>query len=99
MADEPTQTHRRPIRLSEDTQVLVKNGSLISCAGALILATVFVWQIKTNSEQALIKTAEALAEQRAFREELKPIVDQHRRLWWDYDQRTAGRSTMGQAGP
>jgi hypothetical protein len=90
---------RRAPRISEETQVLVKVGSLISCAVALVIATIFVWQIKTNSEQALSKTAEALAEQRAFREELKPIIEQHRRLWWDYELRTAGRSGLGQVGP
>lgn len=90
MADEPLT--RRAARISEDTQVLVKIGSLLSCAGALILATIFVWQIKSNSEQAL-------AEQRAFREELKPIIEQHRRLWWDYELRTAGRVAPGQVGP
>lgn len=89
---EETQRHAKPTRISEDTQVLVKLGSVIACAAALVLATVFVWQIKTNSEQAL-------SEIRSMRAEFTPAAEKVQRLWWEYEQRTAGRGSSGQAGP
>ncbi len=88
----PTKQYQRPVRVSEDTQVLLKTGSIITGACALVVATIFVWGIKTSSEQAL-------SEIRGFRQEMAPSLDKIQRLWWDYEVRTAGRSHGGQANP
>jgi hypothetical protein len=92
MAEPMTESHpRKAMRVSPETQVLVKAGSLVTGAVSLVIATVFVWQIKTNSEQAL-------AEQREFRREIAPALEKVQRLWWDYEQRTASRggTSLGQ---
>lgn len=88
----PTQQHRRPVRIGEDTQVLIRTGSILTGAGALIVATIFVWSIKTNSEQAL-------SEIRGFRQEMAPALDKVQKLWWDYETRTAARALHGAGNP
>lgn len=92
MGDDTERHQRKSPRISEDTVVLFKVGTLVSCVAAIALGSVWVYQIKLNSEQAL-------ADVRALRSDLAPILDQHRRLWWDYELRTAGRGTSSQAGP
>lgn len=95
MSDKDATTERiqrRAPRVSEDTWLNIKAGALVAGAVALVTATVWLYQIKLNSEQALAKVEELHAD-------LAPIIEQHRRLWWDYENRTAQRGGMGQVGP
>ena len=88
-----TQQIRRPVSIGEDTQVLLKTGSIITGACALVVATVFVWSIKTSSEQAL-------TEIRGFRQEMAPAREKLDKLWWDYEQRAAKHGGgSGQGNP
>ena len=91
MAEETTR-QSKPTRISEDTQILVKMGSIVTAAIALVASTIFVWTIKLNSEQAL-------SEIRSMRAEFGPTCDKVQRLWWDYELRTAGRAPSGQPQP
>ena len=72
------------MKLSPETTANLQLGSLATCAIAIVVATIFVWTIKTNSEQAV-------SEIKAFREEVVPAMKKVDRLWWDYETRTAGR--------
>jgi hypothetical protein len=82
----------KPARLSDDAWVNIKVGFLISAAVALCTATVWLYQIRIDS-------AQALAELREFRGKMEPIIEQHRRLWWDYELRTASHQAPGVPGP
>lgn len=82
----------RAARIGPDAQVLVKLGSLVTGAVSLVIAAIFVWQIKTNGETAL-------AEIKGIREETKAMGEKVQRLWFDYELRTASRSTHAPATP
>lgn len=71
----------RAINISPETAANITLGSIISCAIALVVGTIFVWTIKTNGEQAL-------AEIKAVREELTPAIKKLDRLWWEHEPRS-----------
>lgn len=89
--NDETRPHRA-VRVSPEAQVLVKLGSLITGAGALVVAAIFVWQIKTNGETAL-------SEIKGVREETKAMGEKVQRLWFDYELRTAARPTLAPPNP
>jgi len=90
-ADDETRPHRA-VRVSPEAQVLVKLGSLVTGAVSLVIAAIFVWQIKTNGETAL-------TEIKAVREETKAMGEKVQRLWFDYENRTASRPTYAAPNP
>jgi hypothetical protein len=82
----------KALRVSPEAQVLVKLGSLVTAAGALVVASIFVWQIKTNGETAL-------AEIKAVREETKTMGEKVQRMWYDYERRYASHPSYPQPNP
>jgi len=75
---------RKPmaIKLSPETTANLQLGGIITCAGGIVVATIFVWTIKTNGDQAL-------SEIKSMREEQRPVLEKVHRLWSDYEWRIA----------
>jgi hypothetical protein len=86
--DTKTQTYRRPIQISPETMVAAKLGGIVSGVVCIVMGTIFVWGIKTNSETAL-------SEIKAMRQEMAPCVDQVKQLWWEREQRLAAGRIHG----
>lgn len=78
------------MKLSPETATNIQLGSLITAAGAIVVATIFVWTIKINSETAMADgkamREEVRTEFRAIRVDLQPIRDKVERLWWEYER-------------
>lgn len=91
--DTPTGPHRtqKPPRISPETEVAVRLGLLATGAGALVVATIFVWTIKVNGERAL-------EEIRALRSDYNALAAEHRELWWHYT-RTSMRAPTTSSAP
>jgi hypothetical protein len=73
------------MNLGPDTKATLRLATIISTVGFIISATVFLWTIKTNGEQALAEIKEMRQE---WKDEMVPCVRKVDRLWWDYEQKT-----------
>ena len=72
---------RKPMALiTPETKVAVQLGGIIASAISIVLATIFVWTIKLNGEQAL-------EEIRTMSRRFDSLQEEHRRLWYEYEQR------------
>jgi hypothetical protein len=89
------------IKISPETTANIQLGSIITGAGALVIATIFVWSIKTNSETAMADGKamrdEVRAEFKAIRSDLQPVKEKVDRLWWEYER--ACTNTIKGVGP
>jgi hypothetical protein len=84
-SDATTKTLKRKpmaLKLTPETIVNLQVGGILTCAGGIVVATIFVWTIKTNGDQAL-------SEIKSMREEQRPVIEKVHRLWSDYEWRIA----------
>jgi hypothetical protein len=79
------------LKLSPETTAHVKLGSLAAGAASLVTATIFVWGIKTNGEQALAEIRDLRQE---WKEEMVPCVRKVDRLWWMHDNGQSNPPTV-----
>lgn len=73
------------------TRIGVQLGTLCTIAGALVMATVFLYGMKVNSDRALRQFTRLSEDFSAFRNELKPVLKEHQELWIDYKNRKEQR--------
>lgn len=79
--------------ITPETKVAVQLGGIITAAISLVSATVFVWTIKTNGEQALVEI-------RSMNERFESLQKEHQRLWFEYELRaTAMRQAHKATAP
>jgi hypothetical protein len=67
--------------ITPETKVAVQLGGIITAAISLVSATIFVWTIKSNGEQAL-------AEIRLMNERFEKMMPEHQRMWFEYETRS-----------
>lgn len=96
---------RKPmaLKISPETTATIQLSSIVTGATALVVAAVFVWSIKTNSETA-VADGKAMREEvknefKSLREDFKPIKEKVDRLWWEYERSAAVPGRHGPAQP
>lgn len=70
--------------ISPEARATVQLGFLFTCAVAISMATIFVWNIKSNVEMAC-------EEIKLIRADMATNSKRLDRLWWEYEQRTGKR--------
>lgn len=77
---------KKPITLTPETKIVVQLGGLAVAAGFLIWLGITGYKIQANGEEALRRL-----------DRLEPIIEQHKRLWWEYEGRTTSRGAAPRA--